>query len=162
MSEQGCAVYTHMLFCKSPHFNFEKGGQRSIEEFIPPWHWFNTAGFSAEKPPYEAELYQCCRKESLRQNPAGTIEFSSFPEKKKSNWWRGKSSPRCKGQSNDTNKEALSNAARCFHHLAWYFRDEGFLFPHITDKAGGWFHLAQRITEICLLTGVLRPVFFFF
>lgn len=35
MSEQGCAVYTHMLSCKSPHFNFEKGGQRCIEEFIP-------------------------------------------------------------------------------------------------------------------------------
>lgn len=58
-------------------------------------------------------------------------------------------------------KRLCQNAARCFHHLARYFREEGFLFPHITDKAGGWFYLAERSTEICLLTGVLQPVFFF-
>lgn len=96
MPEHEDGIHTHRLLCKSPRSDFEKEDDGTMQEFIPPWHWFNTSGFSAEKPPYVALLYEYSRKESRRQNPAGMIGFSSLLQKKKPDWWREKLSPHWK------------------------------------------------------------------
>lgn len=132
MSEHEDSVYTYLLFCKSPPFNFEKADHRTPEGSLPPPPPPTTKALAwcLWLLGWRASFHSCTVgvpwKRSGRQSPA-RLMGSLLSYKRKDPIGGERNYLHTGRQSNDKNKEALSNLTHYFHSLALAFQRWGLM-----------------------------------